>query len=49
MEILLEIPKSVTIPDWFMAAFFAGFLALAVYGIYRIFVPRQPDKWLRGG
>jgi uncharacterized membrane protein (Fun14 family) len=49
MEIPLDIPKSITIPDWGFGLVIGLMLAYAIYIIYRIFYPKQPEDWIRGG
>jgi hypothetical protein len=46
MEISLAVPSSITIPDVVWYVFWVCIFVIALYGIYRIFVPRQPDDWL---
>lgn len=49
MEISLKIPEVITIPDWIFWGVFTAFVIVGAYGVIRIFFPKKPDPWLRGG
>ena len=49
MDISLELPKMITIPDWIFWGIATVIIIVAAYGAFRIFFPKEPDPWLRGG
>jgi hypothetical protein len=49
MDIVLEIPRVITIPDWAWYVALGLFILIGGYGAIRIFFPREPNPWLRGG